>query len=238
MSVETLNARHIDRAGFYTAVLMVVITLITFGLAMIAIPVSGANCPANCVEYPYLDTASQYPRDFLWMPPAMILVLTYVALMSIIHTHAPTAKKVFSQIGLLFAVITGVILVADYYVQFAVVPISLISGETRGLPLLIQYNPHGIFLALEEAGYLLMSLSFLMMAPVFTGESRRTAAIRWIFLLSFVINVIALVGIALAFGLERQDRLEVIILSVNWLVLIVNGGLLAAFFRQRINAAA
>jgi hypothetical protein len=238
MSVETINARHIDRAGFYTAVLMVVITLITFGLAMIAIPVSGANCPANCVEYPYLDTASQYPRDFLWMPPAMILVLTYVALMSIIHTYAPAAKKVFSQIGLLFAVITGVILVADYYVQFAVVPISLISGETQGLPLLIQYNPHGVFLALEEAGYLLMSLSFLMMVPVFTGESRRTAAIRWIFLLSFVINVIALVGIALAFGLERQDRLEVISLSVNWLVLIVNGGLLAAFFRQRINAAA
>jgi len=26
--------------------------------------------PWNCVEYPYLDTLAQYPRDFLWMPLA------------------------------------------------------------------------------------------------------------------------------------------------------------------------
>lgn len=30
-----------------------------------AIPISAANCPADCVGYPYLDTVPQYPRDFL-----------------------------------------------------------------------------------------------------------------------------------------------------------------------------
>lgn len=32
-------------------------------------------------------------------------------------------------------------------------------GETEGITLLTQYNAHGIFIALEELGYLLMSLS-------------------------------------------------------------------------------
>ena len=35
--------------------------------------------------------------------------------------------------------------------------------------MLIQYNPHGVFIALEEPGYLVMSLSFLFMAPVEFG---------------------------------------------------------------------
>jgi hypothetical protein len=28
------------------------------------------------------------------------------------------------------------------------------NGETDGLSILTQYNPHGIFIALEEIGYL------------------------------------------------------------------------------------
>jgi hypothetical protein len=32
-------------------------------------------------------------------------------------------------------------------------------GETEGITLLTQYNAHGIFIVLEELGYLLMSLS-------------------------------------------------------------------------------
>jgi len=43
--------------------------------------------------------------------------------------------------------------------------------------MMIQYNPHGVFLALEELGYLLMSLSFLFMAPVFAGRSRLESAV-------------------------------------------------------------
>jgi hypothetical protein len=223
----TLN---FDRVGFYAAVLTTVITIITFGFALLAIPISGANCPENCVTYPYLDTVSQFPRDFLWMLPAMVLLLVYVTLMTAIHAYAPAQKKAFSQIGVAFALISAVILLIDYYVQFSVVPVSLMNDETQGLPLLIQYNPHGIFIALEELGYIMMSLSFLMVAPAFAG------AIRWVFILSFGVVVVAFVGISFAFGLERLDRFEVVVISVNWLVLIINGVLLGRLFRRRLNA--
>ena len=80
--------------GFYSAILLTVITIVTFGLAMTAIPISGANCPGGCVEYPYLDTASQYPRDFLWMFPATVLVLVYVTLAASIHSYAAMQKRI------------------------------------------------------------------------------------------------------------------------------------------------
>jgi len=223
-----------NRFGYYSAILTAVVTIVTFGFALVAIPISGANCPGNCVEYPYLDTVSQFPRDFLWMPLAIVLVLAYVALMVSIHSYAPRQKKIFSQVGLSFALIAAAILVADYFIQFSVIPISLRNNETEGLAMLIQYNPHSVFLALEELGYLVMSLSFLFMAPVFVNNGGLESAIRWIFVIAFILTIVSLVVISINFGLDRQDRFEVTLLSTDWLVLIINGVLLSIVFRRQL----
>ena len=223
-----------NRVGFYSAFMTVVLTLVTFGFAMIAIPIAGANCPGNCVDYPYLNTVTQYPRDFLWMPLAILMILAYVTLMVSIHASAPAQKKIFSQIGLAFALIATAILASDYFIQFSTIPMSLVNNETEGLAILIQYNPHGVFIALEELGYLMMSLSFLFMAPVFVNKERITAAIRWIFVIGFVIVIASLIMISINYGLDRQDRFEVVVISVNWLVLIVNGFLLGILFRKQL----
>jgi hypothetical protein len=111
---------------------------------------------------------------------------------------------------------------------------SLMNNETDGLAMLIQYNPHGVFIALEELGYLIMSLSFLCMGPVFVTRDRVTAAIRWIFIIGFVLVIGSLIMISINFGLDRLDRFEVIVISVNWLVLIVNGVLLSLLFRKQL----
>jgi hypothetical protein len=236
MAGSELSTSNASRVGFYSTILMAVITLITFGLAMTAIPISGANCVGDCAVYPYLDTAAQYPRDFLWMYPAILLVLIYVALMASIHAYAAPDNQIFSQIGLTFAVISAVILLSAYYIQFAVIPISLMNGETDGLPLLIQYNPHGVFIALEELGYLVMSLSFLFMAPVFAKRSRLESAVRWVFVSGFALTLVSLVVISIIYGLERLDRFEVFALSIDWLVLITNGILLSLVFRRQTKA--
>ena len=222
-----LSTSTSNRFGYYSAILTTVITVVTFGFAIIAIPISGANCPGNCVEYPYLDTVSQFPRDFLWMPLAIVLVLAYVTLMVSIHSYASRQKKIFSQVGLSFALIAAAVLVADYFIQFSVIPMSLTNGETEGLAMLIQYNPHGVFLALEELGYLVMSLSFLFMAPVFANKNRLESAVRWIFVIAFILVIVSLVVISINYGLDRQDRFEVAVLSIDWLVLIINGVLLS-----------
>jgi hypothetical protein len=233
--LENMGAlsRVTSQVGFYSAVATVVLTLVTFGFAMTAIPISGANCLGDCVEYPYLDTVTQYPKDFLWMPLAILMVLAYVTLMVSIHASASDHKKIFSQIGLAFALIAAVVLVSDYFIQFSVIPMSLVNNETEGLAMLIQYNPHGVFIALEELGYLMMSLSFLFMAPVFVNKERTVSAIRWIFIIGFVLVILSLIVISINYGLDRLDRFEVVAISVNWLVLIVNGVLLGILFRKQ-----
>ena len=227
-----------NRFGFYSALCTALLTTVTFGFALYAIPISGANCLENCVEYPYLDTAARFPRDFMWMPLAILLVLAYVTLMVSIHTYAPGSKKTFSQAGLSFALMAATMLASVYFIQFSVIPISLMKGETDGLAALIQYNPHGVFIAMEELGYLLMSLSFLFMAPVFAGRSRLERAVRWIFAGAFFLAIAALIAISLIYGLERLDRFEVAVISIDWLVLIVNGILLSILFKRQQHAEA
>jgi hypothetical protein len=123
--------------------------------------------------------------------------------------------------------------VSTYFVQFSVVPVSLMHGETEGITLLTQYNPHGVFIALEELGYLMMSCSFLAIALVFTQRNRIEIALRWIYLTGFALAVAALLYISLNYGLDRQDRFEVLVISINWLVLLITGGLLSVAFRRQ-----
>jgi hypothetical protein len=218
--------------GLYSAALTAVLGVITFALALIAVPISGANCPADCVDYPYLDTVSQYPRDFAWMLPAMLLVLSFVVLVASIHSYVRTQRKIFSLIALSFACIAAVILLSDYYVQLSVVPMSLRNAETEGLALLIQYNSHGIFLVLEELGYLVTSLSFLFLGLALSGASRLESVVRWIFIAGFPLVMLALLVVSIGYGLERLDRFEVMAITIDWVILIVNGILLAILFRR------
>ena len=147
------NSENVSKAsnqvGFWSAILTALITAITFGFAITAIPISGANCLENCTAYPYLDTVAQFPKDYRWMVLALFMVLSYLVLMVAIHALAPQQKKVFGQVGLTFATIAALVLLADYFLQFSVVPISLMSGETEGITLLTQYNAHGIFIVLK-----------------------------------------------------------------------------------------
>ena len=226
------------QVGFYTAIFTALITLVTFGFAIVAVPVSGEYCVEGCVQYPYLDTVAQFPKDYRWMPLAMILVLSYLVLIVSIHAGASQDRKIFSQIGLAFAIIAALILLVDYFLQFSVVPISLMSGETEGIAMLTQYNPHGIFIALEELGYIMMSLSFLFVAPVFAGRTRLETWIFWIFILAFVLTLAALVIVTITRGLDRQDNFEIAVISIDWLALVVNGILLSIVFRRQIGRAA
>lgn len=225
-------AYNVHRVGFYSAIASSLLTVITFVAAMTAIPISGANCTKDCIEYPYLAIESRFPRDYWWMFLAIGVMVSFVVLMVSIHQFAPAEKKIYSQIGLIFGVVAALILIVDYFVQVTVIQASIENGETEGIALLTQYNPHGIFIALEELGYLMMSLAFLCLAPGFAGANRLERAVRWLFIGNFGIVIVALILMVMAYGVDRQDRFEVIAISVNWLVLIVGGGLLSRVFRR------
>ena len=234
-SGSVLSTRNINLVGFYAAILTAVTTIVTFGIAMIALPISGAFCTDGCIEYPYLNTVSQFPNDYSWMFPAIFLIIFYMILMVSIHSYATRQKKIFSLIGVSFAIVAVVILVGNYFVQLSVIPISLINGETNGIAILTQYNPHGLFIVLEDLGYLIMSISFLFMAPVFANKDRLDLSVKWVFISGFILTIVSLVVISFIYGMDRKDRFEVLAISVNWLVLLINGILLSIIFRRELN---
>ena len=218
--------------GFYAAILTAVITMVTFGIAIFTPPLSGAFCVGSCIEYPFTNIVSRFPRDYVWMYLAILLTLIYVVLMVCIHHYASKDKKIFSQIGLSFALISATILIINYFIQISVIQPSLVNGETDGIAILTQYNPHGLFIALEEIGYLMMSVSFLCMAPVFSGTNRLERAIRWIFIISFILTISSLITLSIVYGINREYLFECVVIVIDWIVLIVSGILLSVVFKR------
>src|SRR5664280_2640508 len=224
--IETTNSarKGAYRLGFWSAILTAVLAAAAFAAGITTPARSGPFCTAACITFPYTNVAAFIPGDYIWLYPGLLLALIFVVLMGCIHSHASDEKKVFSQIGLAFALAYAVVIISDYFVQFTVVIPSISSGETAGLALFTQYNPHGIFIALEGIGYLMMSVAFLTNAVVFS-EGRLEHAIRWIFFIDFILASGCLAGLTwLKYDIVA---FEVAILTINWIVLIVSGILLS-----------
>ena len=209
-----------NRVGFWAAVLTVLLTAAT-AVAGVATPArSGPFCgPATwaCIPAPYTDVAQFIPGDYLWLIPAILLAPVFVVLVAAVHAYAPGPRRIFSPIALAFALAYAVVIGVDYFTQFAVVIPSLQAGETEGLSLFTQYNPHG--------------LALLFAAPVFSG-GRIQRAIRWLFVVGFVLAVAALVALWIVGG--DLIAFEVAVLSINWIVLIASGMLLSLVFRRAL----
>jgi len=229
-----MNQDETNKFGFYMAVSAAVVTAVTFVIAVFTPPISGPFCRGNCVEYPYTDVLSRFPRDYIWMVPAILLTLIYLGLWAAVHRYAAAEKKIFSLVGLCLAAVTTAILSVDYFLQLSVIQPSLARGEFDGISLLTQYNPHGVFVVLEEIGYLLMSLSFLAVAPVFSNKNRLDRSIRWILVSGLVLTVGSLIVISVVYGINREYLFEVAAISINWIVLIVVSILLSRLFRRSL----
>ena len=220
------------RLGFWAAAASGAFAIAAFAMGIGTPPRSGPYCTTACVGYPYTNVAEFVPRDYLWMYPAILVPLAFVVLMAAIDQHSAAGNKTLSHAGLGFAVMSAALLGADYFIQLAVMQPSLLNGETDGLSLFSQYNPHGIFVALEDFGYLMMSLAFLCAGAALIGRTKTERALRWIFIVGGMGAVAALIVLSLIFGNNLDYRFEVVVLSINWSVLAVTGVLMALLFRK------
>jgi hypothetical protein len=72
---------------------------------------------------------------------------------------------------------------------------ALLRGEPDGLAIISQYHPHGVFIALEELGFLVMGLSFAFLA-LSVGSSRLERITRRLYLVSSTLMVATFVGMS------------------------------------------
>ena len=219
--------------GNYISLFTAVITIITFSIAICTPPLSGPFCKEGCFEYPYHEIISRFPRDYFWMFPAIILSFSYMVMMIAVHKVVSPERSVFSLSGVAFAVISTLILSADYFVQVSFIQPTLMAGETEGIAMLSQFNPHGLFIILEELGFITMNISFVFLAPALTESARLEKSLRLTVITGFFLMLLSFATIVFINGINREYRFEVIIISITWIELIIVSILLARYFRRR-----
>lgn len=215
---------RMPRSTGWVALATAFVAVVTLPAAVTTPPRSGSFCSEECLSYPYTDPASDIarfvPRDYLWMYPATLLALLFGVLVLHLHRSTPPEARIWSSAAVASAGIATVVLVVDYGIQLTVVQPSLVHGETAGLTLLTQYNPRGIFIGLEDIGYLAMGLAFLLLGIALRGSSLAERAVRWLLVGGGVLVVVLLVVLALVHGSELGYRFEVWAILVDWLVLV------------------
>ena len=222
----------VDRAGFWAASLTALLAAVSFGVAVTTPPRTGPfAAPGSALAYPYAAAARFVPRDFVWMYPALLMMLAFLVLAACVRERAAGERKLFGTIGLCLAAVSFAVIALDYFIQLRTVQPALRRGELEGLAIISQYNPHGVFIALEELGFLVMGLSFAFLALAL-GASRLERVTRWVYLVSSALIVAAFVGMSWYFGLGIEYRFEVTAIALGWLTLMVSGVLLAFVFRR------
>lgn len=218
--------------GFYISVITAILTFITFSIAICTPPLSGPFCTADCFQYPYHDILNRFPRDYYWMFPAITLTFSYLIMMICIHHFTSNEKKIYSLIGISFAIMSTLILSVDYFVQVSFIQPSLLAGETEGIAVLSQYNPHGVFIILEELGFFTMNVSFFCLVPVLSNSDKLEKKIRWTFIISFLLMLLSLIIVLVVHGIRREYRFEIIIISITWIELIITSVCFSIYFNK------
>ncbi len=222
------------KIGYYSSFILSILTITVFGFAMTAIPPAGPYCPENCMAYPFHDILLYYPRDYYWMFLAIFQLFAFVIFIATNHFIVNVAKKLYTFLSISFTLISSTVLLIAYFTQFSVVPISIMKGESEGIALITQYNEHGLFIAMEELGYITMSIALFFLAFAFSKSSRNERIVRKVLFIQFILTIMAFIFYSAKFGIERSYLFEVATITVNWLCIIIVGIMIGLIFRRRL----
>lgn len=99
---------------------------------------------------------------------SFVLAPSFVALMVGLHYYAPPEKKVWSHLGLAFAIMYAVMCTISYFVQLAVVSSNPLQVSADAMKM-FGFSPGSAVFAQDMLGYSFMCLATLAAAPVFVG---------------------------------------------------------------------
>jgi hypothetical protein len=127
-------------------------------------------------------TSFQSGPFLAWIIPAFILPLVILIMMVSIHRTAEEDKRIWSLLGVVFAIAYTAVVTTFYYIQMTVIPFHLANGTMDNLSLwLFAYHyPHNIFGAIEGIGYGFLTISVIFAAQVFRN-GKLQQWVRWTF---------------------------------------------------------
>jgi hypothetical protein len=227
-----IDARWLNRMSVWSAALTALLAAVSFAFAITTLPKAGPLAkPEHVIPYPYVDASAFVPADFIWMYPALLWLAAFLVLSVSLRERAAPGRGIFGTIGLCLATLSVTVIAVNYFIQLQTVQPALVKGEGADIVAWSQYNPHGMYIALENLGFLVMALSLGCFAFCL-GSSRNERIVRWLFLAAAMSGIVSFIGMWLYFGVNLEYLFEVTIIAIDWFTLIVSGTLLAFAFAR------
>ncbi len=230
VSIDSVRSvpRSVSQVGFWSAALATLFS-IGYGIALIVMMISAMGAATDTPPgWRGMESfvATFQPIQMLPLIPSLLLAPTFVVLMISLHYYASPDKRIWSHLGIAFALIYAVIASINYIVQLTVVRLSIVNKETDGLAMFVMGNPHSIFWALASA-YIFMNLAMLLAAPVF-GGGRLERWIRLLFLANGASVVVLIFGVAV-----DSPAVYLLVSLVPWCVIFsLATALVAVLFKR------
>lgn len=128
---------------------------------------------------------------YLRMTPSLLLAIAFVILMVSIHSYAPERNRIWSHIGLAFAIIYAVMVTIVYFVVITVVVPQTAAGQAQQIGVL-AFEFGSFLYAIDVLGYGFMCLSTLFASAVFTGHGLESWTRKALFVNGILAPVIPL----------------------------------------------
>jgi hypothetical protein len=132
-----------------------------------------------------------------------LLTPSFLVVMACIHSYASNERKVFSLIGLSFAIIYATLISVNYFIQ-----LTYVRQSAFDVSMFDMTNPQSMMWVIEVLGYFFMGLSTLFAAPVF-ASGRTESLVKWLFAANGVLGILTPVAYVM-----------------NWPLRILLGGLI------------
>lgn len=113
-----------------------------------------------------------HPQDLYWLfAPSLLLAPSFLIAMICLHYKAAVNKRLFTTIGIAFAIIYCVDVSIVYFSQLTVVIPSQLKNEVNEKQVLL-FDRRTFLMAIDCLGYFFMSLATLFTAFAFRFESK------------------------------------------------------------------
>ena len=166
----------------------------------------------------------------LAIAPGLLIGVAFVILAFSVHSYVPAAKKAWSGLSLVFAIVFAAVAGANTMIQLTTAGQTTLPGAVDGSELLAVSNPRSIFWALRVTGLGFFGTAALFAAPIY-GAGGLERAIRLLLVLGGTVSVAA----AAAHAVNSNwlfTAAGAIIFAAWGLILLITSGLIHLWFRR------
>ena len=184
-----------------TATISIVLLTIIFGVAIIIYPQQDYHtAPSFMNEFSFKNLAP--------VIPGFLLVVANVPLFTALYFYAGSEKKITALTGILFGTGYMVCSGTNYFIQLGMIVRNVPGSGSINIAPFLMANPDSFAYAIDNLGYLFLSVSFLFFSGIFSRQGIRS----WIKAVFIIFGISGLLG-ALGYILNNPLLENMVLLS-------------------------